>query len=289
MQDFLLRLARRGQASSPPGAHRTPERLRYHYEVERELAARLRNSTREERPTLSGELYDELFRRVTDHPLHSRKKSEAEHERVVRGQIRLLGPFLQPGVTVVEFAPGNCWLAYEAAKTAAQVIGVDISDQSDKGRPAPPNFKHVVYDGYALDLPDKVADVVYSYQFLEHLHPDDVGPHFDLANRLLKPGGVYVFDTPHRYSGPHDISRDFSDRLDCFHFQEWTHRDMRKLLAAHGFSTAWVFRFGRTFAQPAVNPLVDTVELMLAPLPQNLRRSLFSRVFPSVAMVARKD
>ena len=39
---------------------RPPELLRQHYEVERELADRLRHSTREERRTLYGEVYDEL-------------------------------------------------------------------------------------------------------------------------------------------------------------------------------------------------------------------------------------
>ena len=47
---------------------RSPERLRLHYEVERELSDRLRAASAEERATLYGEVYDELFRRVEDHP-----------------------------------------------------------------------------------------------------------------------------------------------------------------------------------------------------------------------------
>jgi hypothetical protein len=47
---------------------RSPERLRLHYEVERELSDRLRAASAEERATLDGEVYDELFRRVEDHP-----------------------------------------------------------------------------------------------------------------------------------------------------------------------------------------------------------------------------
>ncbi len=225
---------------------RTPAQLRHHYEVERELAGRLRKSTREQRVTLFGELYGELFRRVPDHPRVTRLESPAQKRRNIAAQMRLLGAWLTPDTTLVEFAPGNCWLSFEATKTAGRVFAVDISDQRDASVPPPPNFQHVCYDGTHLDLPAACADVAYSYQFLEHLHPDDVAPHFQMVNRLLKPGGVYVFDTPHRYSGPHDISRGFSDTLDCFHFQEWTHREMRRLLAAHGFSPAWVFRFGKT-------------------------------------------
>ncbi len=271
--------------TAPP---RSREALRHHYEVERELAARLRASTREERTALFGRLYGELFERVPDHPRHTRKGSEAARRRGVQAQMRLLQGTLRPGQVFVEFAPGDGWLSNAVAATATQVYAIDISDQRDLSTPPPSNVRHVVYDGYHVALPDACADVVFSYQFLEHLHPDDVAPHFELVRRLLKPGGCYVFDTPHRYSGPHDISRHFGDRLDCFHFQEWTHRDMRRLLRAHGFSKARVFRMGRP-QTGLFNVLVDGLEGLLQPLPHRLRRRLCDRLFPSVAMVAIKD
>ena len=43
---------------------RTTERIRAHYEVERELADRLRNAPREERRALYSLVYDELFRTI---------------------------------------------------------------------------------------------------------------------------------------------------------------------------------------------------------------------------------
>ena len=51
---------------------RTMEQRRAHYEVETELAARLRNSSREERRNLYTALYDELYEKVPDHPLLTR-------------------------------------------------------------------------------------------------------------------------------------------------------------------------------------------------------------------------
>jgi hypothetical protein len=48
--------------------NRKIDRLRHHYEVERELAEKLRNSTREQRAGLYKTLYDELFKMVPDHP-----------------------------------------------------------------------------------------------------------------------------------------------------------------------------------------------------------------------------
>jgi ubiquinone/menaquinone biosynthesis C-methylase UbiE len=144
------------------------------------------------------ELYTELFERVPDHPRLTRREAPEESRRKVAGQMRLLSSFLGSGQTVIEFAPGDCRLAYEVAKQVDQAIGVDISDQrteSDQAS-APANFRLAVYDGYQLDLPESMADVAFSYQFLEHLHPYDVSPHLQLVLRLLKPGGWYVFDTP---------------------------------------------------------------------------------------------
>jgi len=273
-------------SSVPP---RTQERLRHHFEVERELAARLRQSTREQRTRLFGQLYNELFERVPDHPRLTRRDTPEDSRRKVASQLRLLEPFLTPDTTLLEFAPGDCRLAAAAAARVKQVIGVDISDQRAADEASPPNLELVVYDGYQLNVPERSVDVCFSYQFLEHLHPDDIDPHFAMARRVLRPGGVYVFDTPHRYSGPHDISACFGDSLQCFHFQEWTHREMRRVLRRHGFSRSWVFRFGRPQRSRLLNAAVDAVELLLSPLPQRLRRLLCRRLLSSVGLAAVAD
>ena len=108
-------------------------------------------------------------------------------------------------------------------------------------------------------------------------------------DRLLRPGGVYVFDSPHRFSGPHDVSVHFGETLDCFHFQEWTYRDMRKLLKRHGFSRTGIHRKGRLFRNPLVNLAHDCVEAIVGVLPRPLRRSLSNRLFQSVTLSAWKD
>ena len=60
------------------GVERTPERVRAHYEIEMGLAASLRSANREDRKRLYGELYDELYRRVPDHPQLTRQHMPAE-------------------------------------------------------------------------------------------------------------------------------------------------------------------------------------------------------------------
>jgi ubiquinone/menaquinone biosynthesis C-methylase UbiE len=197
---------------------------------------------------------------------------------------------LKPGDTLVEVAPGDCRLGYAAcAAGAGRVIGVDISDQrleADKAR-APSAFELVVYDGYHLDLPAGIADVAFSYQFLEHLHPDDVRSHFDIVYRLLKPGGWYDFDTPLRFSGPHDISVVFGSELVGFHFQEWTLGDMSRHLRQCGFSTMQAIKRGRRCGALMTAGWL-LVESITGLLPRALRKPIADRLFKSVTVAAQK-
>jgi SAM-dependent methyltransferase len=265
---------------------RTREQLRNHFEVERELATRLRKSNREERTELFASLYNELFERVPDHPRLTRRATDDDSRPFVEARMRLLSPVLSAQQHFFEFAPGDCKLAYEVSKHVEKVVAADISDQRAPDDPAPENFELLVYDGYDLNAPERAFDVVFSYQFLEHLHPEDVSLHFDMAARLLKPGGKYVFDTPHRYSGPHDVSRFFGDELQCFHFQEWTFRDMRAALRGHGFKRCRAIRRGKLLRSSWSNQLLELVEWGVGILPTKLRKKASARLFQSVSMVA---
>jgi len=267
---------------------RSPERLRHHFEVERELAAKLRGSSRSERLQLFETLYNELFERVPDHPRLVRRETPEQSRIKVEGQLRLLRPFLKPESTLLEIAPGDCKLAHAASGMCRNVIGVDISDQQGTAAVAPPNFLLKVYDGYQIDLPDSVADVAFSYQFLEHLHPDDVETHLHLVRRLLKPGGKYVIGTPHRFSGPHDISRFFGDELVCFHFQEWTFRTLEKALKAVGFRSVRVFRGGKFRASRLSADFNKLAEGVVGRLPSNLRKAVSRRFYHAVTLVGER-
>lgn len=270
-------------------AQRTAEQLRNHFEVERELAARLLNSSRSERRVLFTTLYKELFERVPDHPRLTRRQTPEQSAAAVESRLRILQPHLSEGVSLLEFAPGDCALSYAACSLVRSVTAVDISDQRALLNEAPDNFELVLYDGYSLDVPDASIDVAFSYQFLEHLHPDDVGVHLDAAFRVLKSGGAYIFDTPHRFSGPHDISGVFGNKLECLHFQEWTYREMLKLLSAHGFSCCYVYAGGKVRRGRGWNVLKIAVERLVGIMPSKLAKFCSARLFQGVTIMAIKD
>ena len=267
---------------------RSPERIRHHYEVEKELAARLLRSTREERTHLFRTLYDELFTRVPDHPRLVRRQTPEETQRGITARMALLRGQLDGVKTFLEFAPGDCRLAFEVCRHVEKAIGVDISDQTGQLTDRPANFELVVYDGYKLNVPDESVDLVFSYQMLEHLHPDDVELHFQLVRRILKPGGAYIFSTPHRFSGPSDISGSFSETPQGFHFKEWTYGEMDRALEKAGFSRRYVYRMGQLRKSGVVNALTRALERVFEVVPHGLRKKLSQRLFVGVNMLARK-
>lgn len=267
---------------------RSLERLRAHYEVERELAERVLHATREERKTLYPTLYDELFERVPDHPRLTHQETEEDIQRGVAARLRLLEGLLTPETTFLEIAPGDCNLSLAVCNKVGKVIAADISPQATNMPDQPDNFTFVEYDGYDLPVDDDSVDVLFSYQFLEHLHPDDVDLHMSMAYRVLKKGGIYVFDTPHRFSGPHDVSFHFETTAKGFHLKEWTFHEMIELLERHGFRDLAVFRKGKPHVTGMMRSLTLLGERLLNPLPAVLRRQIARRLYQGVSMIAKK-
>lgn len=253
---------------------RTPERLRAHYEVERELADRVRSAAIwEERRAIFATMYDDLFARVPDHPRVASKRSDSgARENQIRWNLAQLKPYLVPGGTFLEIGAGDCALAARVAADAKKVYAVDISDQTQGRLPA--NAELVITDGRSIDVPAGSVDVAFSDQLMEHLHPDDAVEQLRNIHRALKPGGVYVCVTPNRVYGPSDISAFFDDEPRGFHLKEYTLPEIRALFTQAGFSRHHVYVGARGCFLRCPAWFVHAVEATLGALPAKLRRRL---------------
>lgn len=250
---------------------RSRERLEVHYAIERELSHRLRKSTREQRLTLYSAVYDELFRRITDHPMLTRKVDDATRAQAVEEQLRLLRPLLRPGTRFVEIGAGDCALARAVAGLAGHVTAIDVSEQILRGGPWPGNLEVKVSDGITIPSATASADVVYSNQVMEHLHPDDAREQLAEVARVLAPGGAYVCVTPNRLTGPHDISHYFDEVATGFHLREYTTGELAELFRSCGFrSVSAVVGARGSFARIPAGP-VAALESVLGALPRRLR------------------
>lgn len=219
-----------------PADTRSQTQLEHHYRVERELADRLRNASKADRRHLYSEVYDELFRRVPDHPQLSRKVSAADSARAVALQQKFLGRFIRgENITFLEIGPGDCALSIEISKSVARVYAVDVSSSITKKRAFPPNFQLVISDGTNIPVPEGTVDVAYSNQLMEHLHPDDAREQLQNVYKALAIGGVYVCITPNRLSGPHDVSEGFDEVATGFHLKEYTIGELAGIFKQVGF------------------------------------------------------
>jgi SAM-dependent methyltransferase len=256
-------------ASSEP---RSAERLRHHYEVEKELAARLRGAGKQDRLSLYKAVYDELFSRVPDHPQLTAPR-RATREDKLSSQLRLVAPLLNPAGTFMEIGGGDCALSFQVASRVNQAYGVEVTDQLIP-HPAPPNFQAVLSDGSSIALPANSVDLAFSFSVVEHVHPDDFTEQLAEVHRVLKPGGVYFCVTPNRLLGPHDISRYFDDEATGLHMKEYTNGEMARLFRAAGFRKIWVEKRLKSVRLRLPVAALRAAEAMLTLLPRRLRLSL---------------
>ena len=186
-------------------ADRDPAALRRHYEVERRLAARLRDAPPEERRGLYSEVYDELFRSVPDHPQHRWQADPALRQWKIDKSVATLRAFLPPGATYVELGAGDGAVANAAAAWAGRVYAVEVSEEIARDPDRPANVELVLSDGTSVPVEPGAATLAFSDQLMEHLHPDDARAQLANVAAALAPGGRYVCITPNALSGPHDI------------------------------------------------------------------------------------
>lgn len=268
-----------------PRHGRTAEQLLNHYMVESSIARKLMNAPRAERSAIYLSMYDELFDKVPDHPRLNIRNNEELSKRSTSNKLKLVNSLLKDTTTFVEFAPGDCRFAICVAQRAKKIYGIDISEQHHQEM-FPHNFELIIYDGYTLaEVPANSVDVVFSDQLVEHIHPEDVEHHFSMVKKMLNKNGVYVMRTPHKSSGPHDVSVYFSDVPLGFHLKEWNYSEIKALSQKVGFEIMKTYWFAKGFKCRLPNYYFLLIEKLFALLPNNVSRKISKYFIPSVCCV----
>ncbi len=262
---------------------RTPERIRHHYVIEKELAAKLRAAPRSERLRLYSAVYNELFERVNDHPQLSDQETTASSRRAQQ-KIRLIRRFTTPETRFLEIGSGDGELSRIVAEEVAHLDAVEVSAEIAKKTVLPENARVYIVDGVTLPFENDRFDCMFSNQVLEHFHPDDAAEHLREAARVLKPGGWYVCITPSHHSGPHDVSRHFDDEATGLHLKEYTIAELRRLAQTFGFDRIRLFAGGKGFYFPIPLILALATEKILYLLPRKLGKIL-ARFYPIRAIL----
>ncbi len=220
--------------SIPTSTTVTEEMVQQHVELEHHLTQRLMNSRPDNRAAVWEESYDRLYR---DLPWLAQSSSVDSSSADL--QFSHFLKLVPPGSSVIEIGSGAGSLARYLTQNGRPCVATEITELRGGTRDSDSLEWHTT-DGVHLDVYEKGRkyDVVLSTQVIEHLHPDDVQRHFEGALALTTQGGCYVFNTPHVFFGPADLSRVFSyDRARFMHLKEYTHRELGILARKAGFQS----------------------------------------------------
>jgi SAM-dependent methyltransferase len=272
---------------------RSLERLRVHYELEKQLALRLKQAPKSERAQLYTKVYDELFRQISDHPQLTEKANPEIRQKAAGHQLKLLSRFLTPETIFLEIGAGDCALSRAVALRVQQVFAVDVSPEITRNAQLPANAELVLLEnGTELPLLPETVTLAYSYQLMEHLHPHDACAQLGSIYRVLKTGGKYVCVTPNRLAGPHDISYYFDDMATGFHLKEYTATELAQLFRAAGFKKISFYAGGRGICIRLplffVRVFEKTLEKFSPKMRKKIARTFLMRAILGITLVAKK-
>src|SRR5262245_57947085 len=167
---------------------RSKEQVLEHYQIEKELAHKLRHASREERRGLYTEVYDELLKRVRHHPLLAARRTPEDIAHAVEYQLARLAPYISHDMVFLEIGAGGCHLSLALCSRVKRVIAVDVSNEITAHVKPPPNFELVISNGINIPVPPGSIDIAYSDQLMEHLHPEDAAEQLHEIYTALAPG-----------------------------------------------------------------------------------------------------
>jgi ubiquinone/menaquinone biosynthesis C-methylase UbiE len=147
---------------------------------------------------------------------------------------------LKPGDKVLEIGCGIGTVVAELAKQGYEVTGTDISRVAiEYGRAKYGNVRLEVQPAEELPYGDGTFDVVLSFDLFEHIARID--RHVDEVQRVLKPGGHYLFQTPNKLANVVvETLTHKSLKWRRVHPSLHTPGQLRRRLAKHGFEARFL-------------------------------------------------
>jgi len=160
---------------------------------------------------------DEYYKKLFDARIQLGKPfSMIEHapQLLVRLGLMLESLRLSPGIKVLDFGAGTCWISKALWQMGCSVIATDVSEEAlrlghtlfnDYPVPNTPPcaWETRLFDGIRLPLEDEEVDRILCFDAFHHVpNPEEVINEF---YRVLRNGGTIVFNEP---LGPHSITPD---------------------------------------------------------------------------------
>lgn len=272
------------------------EMISRHWNLERELTQQLLKSTPETRWETFELAYTRFYSELTWLSKYSGEADLRPPAIRYKDWLPVIGPTPKK---IYEVGSGSARMLSYLAEIGYECKATDITrERQDKSHIlSSARLSWGNSDGVHLDRfePASFYDVVISDQVIEHFHPDDALIHFESVFKILKEDGVYMFNTPHKFFGPHDVSQVFDcDEPQGMHLKEYTFMELQKLAMQAGFRDVryvipgrlrkLVAKFGVStpeqmdnFCKKYLN-LMLVSERLLSVLPQGNSRRLMAKI-----------
>ena len=97
---------------------------------------------------------------------------------------------------ILELGCGQGDLSYELVKKGARVDAIDIRKNIKKEYLISSNLKFIQQDATCINY-ENLFDAVISFDVIEHIKNDKIL--IEKSFKALKPGGILIFGTPHKW------------------------------------------------------------------------------------------
>jgi ubiquinone/menaquinone biosynthesis C-methylase UbiE len=180
------------------------------------------------------EFYDAGWRGELDRGKEQRGNLQANLDFLARTNL------LQPGDRILEIGCGIGTIVAELVRQGYDTMGTDISQVAiEYGRAKYGNVRLEVQPAEELPYADGTFDAVLSFDLFEHIARID--RHVGEVQRVLKPGGHYLFETPNKLSNVVAETLAYKSlKWRRVHPSLHTPGQLRRRLARHGFETRFV-------------------------------------------------
>ncbi len=160
---------------------------------------------------------DEYYKRLYDANIQLGKPfSMFQHtpQLLVRLGLMLESLRISPGIKILDFGAGTCWVSKALWQMGCSVIATDVSEEALRlGRSLftdypipnkpPCSWETRLFDGHRLPVEDEEVDRIICFDAFHHVpNPEDTIKEFF---RVLRNGGTIVFNEP---LGPHSTTPD---------------------------------------------------------------------------------
>lgn len=263
------------------------EHVKHHVELEGRLTQDLLASKPDERWQVFEKAYSMLY---TELPW----LNKADDDDATVGRVKDFSNWtklVKEPAFIFEIGSGKAELLKFFAARGNKCVATEVTrERGARHSGSSDNIEWHSTDGVNLDQfePKGAYDVVISTQVIEHLHPDDLVTHFSAARAIAKPEGIYIFDTPHRGTGPHDLSAPLGyQRPKFMHLKEYDYAELRAIVKRAGYR-----RVGAVFRRRSITfssglllswyCAIDNLFTALNLKPETERRIRLSRLFQIV-------